>query len=361
MSQAEKPVLLVGGVPGNTAEEVFRTVAPELGDLALGLTDGEIGVRRIWVLFVAYNTWHQHPDLETVRKPRGIPGMPEYVPSGYDDLYIFTPKQGVEAITVDTLYYPAEATASYDVFCKLRNEGVIPQDVRFQQCLPFPEDACRLFTANARDADVLVAAYLDAMKRDVARICQAIPHDDLVLQWDINWEVIAIETNDGIAGREPVAFKMNGDPVERYARYVKELSKDIPTGVKLGLHLCYGDLHHRHFLEPQNLAVSVRLANLGVQEAGRRIDYVHMSVPRSRSDDAYFAPLKNADLKNATLYIGLVHYTDGIAGTRTRLAAFKRYYDGPSGVATECGLGRRPPEQDLKSLLRLHREAVAGL
>ena len=34
MSKAERPVLLVGGIPGETAEEVFRTCAPELGNLA---------------------------------------------------------------------------------------------------------------------------------------------------------------------------------------------------------------------------------------------------------------------------------------------------------------------------------------
>jgi hypothetical protein len=102
---------------------------------------------------------------------------------------------------------------------------VIPQGTRFQQCLPFPEDTCRLFTANARDMDVLVAAYVDAMKRDVARIFSAIPHDDLVLQWDINWEVIAVEYNDYVEGQEPMAYKANGDPVERYTHYVKELSR----------------------------------------------------------------------------------------------------------------------------------------
>jgi len=38
--------MLVGGVPGNCAEEVFRFVAPIVGDLAIGLTGGEFGLRR---------------------------------------------------------------------------------------------------------------------------------------------------------------------------------------------------------------------------------------------------------------------------------------------------------------------------
>ena len=36
MSRAKRPVMLVGGVPGNSAEEVFRVVAPIVGDLAIG-------------------------------------------------------------------------------------------------------------------------------------------------------------------------------------------------------------------------------------------------------------------------------------------------------------------------------------
>ena len=31
--------------------KVFRVVAPILGDLAIGLTDGEFGLRRFWVFY----------------------------------------------------------------------------------------------------------------------------------------------------------------------------------------------------------------------------------------------------------------------------------------------------------------------
>ncbi|MGH6890898.1 MAG: hypothetical protein ACREEP_01440, partial [Dongiaceae bacterium] len=55
------PVLLVGSVPCHTADETFRTVAPILGDLAIGLSDGEIDARRYWVMYIALNTWSKHP------------------------------------------------------------------------------------------------------------------------------------------------------------------------------------------------------------------------------------------------------------------------------------------------------------
>jgi hypothetical protein len=47
-----------------------------------------------------------------------------------------------------------------------------------------------------------------------------------------------------------------------------------------------------------------------------------------------------------------VHYTDGIAGTRRRLATAEKYVKNFS-IATECGFGRRPVES-IQELLRIH-------
>ncbi len=360
MARAEYPVLLIGGIRGESTEEVLRLVGPAIGDLAVGITDGETGIRRAWVLFVAYKTWLKHPNVITLRKPRGVPGMPEYIAAGYDDLYKFAIPESLQRIRVDTLHYAQEAAASYAVFRRLRLDDVVPRHARFQVCLPFPEDACRLFAATARDMDIMVDAYVDAARREIAAICAQIPPEDLVFQFDVNWEVIAVEFGD-VTHEEPLSYKANGDPLQRFCGYVKVLGDAVPRPAKLGFHLCYGDLAHRHYREPVDLAICVRLANVIKSESLRRVDYVHMPVPRNRADDAYFAPVENLAVGDTTLYIGLVHYTDGVAGTLARLAAFKRHYDGPSGVTTECGLGRRPPDQDMRKMFAIHREVVAAL
>jgi hypothetical protein len=363
MSRASKPVLLVGGVPGNNAEEVFRTVAPILGDIAIGLTDGETGLRRFWIFFVGLNTWAKHPDLDMIRPVvETTPGMPDWLPAGYHAFQWFGAKPGVQKLSrIETLGYPAEAAASYAVFRRLRDQGVIPRGTRFQQCLPFPDDAVRLFTNNARNMDLMIDAYIDVMKRDVARICEQIPHDDLVLQWDINWETVALEHGDHLPDTPPMQFKPNGDPMARYVRYVRELIAPIPAAVPVGMHLCYGDLHHKHFKDPADLGTSVAMANKAVEVSTRPLNFVHMSVPRHRSDDAYFEPLQKLKIGAATVYAGLVHYTDGVEGSVKRLAAFKRHYSGPTGVATECGLGRRPADQELVKLLELHRDVASAI
>ncbi|MCC7412633.1 MAG: hypothetical protein IT495_13520 [Gammaproteobacteria bacterium] len=361
MSRASRPVLLIGGIPGDTTEDVLRTLGPALGDLAVALPDGETGIRRMWVGAVAMRVWDRCVELEKVREPRGAPGLPAGMPAGYDDFWIYRSRPGVERLHVGTLHYPDDAIAAYRVFAALREQGVIPAGVRFQFGLPFPEDACREFTDNAADMALIVTAYLEALEHDIDAICANIPHADLLFQWEINWETIAVDHGDYLEGQAPLDYRPHGVAFTRYTDYLRRLSPRIPGAVALGMHLCYGDLHHRHFLEPRDLGACVRMANAAVGAAGRRIDYVHMPVPRERGDDAYFAPLADLHIGTTTLYAGLVHYTDGVPGSLARLRCLHRHYDGPTGVATECGLGRRPRDQSLERLLGMHREVAAAL
>ena len=353
MSRAGRPVLFVGGVGGQNAEEVLRLAGPEVGDLALGLTDGETGPRRLWVLYLWNDVFRGHPSLEYV-PPKNWP------PRGYGDLPKFKLRAAVEEIHFDALGYADFAIESFATFRRLRDEGVIPQGTRFQVCIPFPEDAVRLCTLNARDFQIMQRAYCDVVRREVAKIADAISPEELVFQWDINWEVIAIETDDG-GKEEPLGYRLDGQPLERFAGYLQTLSAAVPAAAQMGLHLCYGDFMHQHYLQPQDLSVCVRMANRAVEASSHPIAYVHMPVPRDRADGAYFEPLAGLAIDPATLYIGLVHFTDGLAGSAARLETFRQHYAGPAGVATECGMGRRPPDQDMRTLLRIHRDLAERL
>ncbi len=124
----------------------------------------------------------------------------------------------------------------------------------------------------------------------------------------------------------------------------------------LGYHFCYGDLAHRHLVEPKNLGLSVRIANLAIGNSKRSVDWVHMPVPMTRSDSAYFAPLSGLQTGDAEVFLGLIHLHDGVEGGLTRARA-ARHYLSRFGVATECGLGRRGSET-LADVLRIHGEVV---
>ena len=361
MTKATRPILLVGGLPGEDTESILRTVAPVVGDLVLGLTDGEPGVRRMWVGAVAARVWAHHPSLELVRTPRGSPGLSAGIPADYDDFWLYRTRPGTDRIEVESLYYADDAMAGYETFARLRTAGVIPDGVRFQFGFPFPEDACREFTDNARDMELLVNGYREAAVREIAAVCRAIPHDDLLLQWEVNWETLAVEHHDFLPGKPPLDYKPAGDPIERFQTYMAEFSNVVPDPVSLGIHFCYGDLHHRHFSSPDDLETCVRMASAAKRHAGRRLDYVHMPVPLNNLDDDYYAPLGELSLGDTVLYIGLIHYADGVEGSLQRLATCRRHYQGTLGVATECGMGRRPADQSLIKLLRIHREVAAAV
>ena len=144
---------------------------------------------------------------------------------------------------------------------------------------------------------------------------------------------------------------------ETFAGIVVRLANHVPAGIDLMFHFCYGDAGHKHVIEPTNMGDMVEFANRLTARVTRPIQLIHMPVPRDRSDDAYFEPLKRLSLRPATeLCLGLVHYTDGVAGTRQRLATAKKYAKACS-IATECGFGRRDPAT-LNELLRIHAEVA---
>jgi hypothetical protein len=101
----------------------------------------------------------------------------------------------------------------------------------------------------------------------------------------------------------------------------------------------------------------VEFTNRLIRGLKRPAQLVHMPVPRDRYDEAYFAPLQALRLPAETeLCLGLVHHTDGIAGTRRRLATAEKFAKAFS-IATECGFGRRDPAT-IPELLRIHAQAA---
>ena len=91
--------------------------------------------------------------------------------------------------------------------------------------------------------------------------------------------------------------------------------------------------------------------------ARRRVDFLHLPVPRERDDPAYFAPLRSLRLPERTrLYLGLIHHDD-VEGDRRRIDAGRRIVGDGFGVATECGWGRGDPAR-VDSLLASHRRAM---
>jgi hypothetical protein len=181
---------------------------------------------------------------------------------------------------------------------------------------------------------------------EIAALTAAIPAQELALQWDIAVETISVLEDPG---------NTQGITAQAVAHSIALLSDRIPTAIELGLHICYGDRDHHHFIEPKNLSVATAFANRLFGLIQRPIGWLHLPVPKDRDDDDYFAPLDALRLPAGTqLYLGLVHSGDGIDGATRRMTAASRFVK-DYGIATECGLGRRPAET-IPAVLALHRD-----
>lgn len=172
-------VLLVGSVPLTSSEEVFQYCGAGLGDLAVGIPDGEVGDRSLWVIFQAYRIFHGHSQLETIQRP--APDF-NWRPAGLHDIWRFRIRDGIEELSFDNLGYADNAIESYALFRKIRDAGTIPASTRFQCSLPFPDSGPSWFFPDPGDLARVLPAYEKALLAELARILEAIPHHDLVLQ-----------------------------------------------------------------------------------------------------------------------------------------------------------------------------------
>jgi hypothetical protein len=214
-------------------------------------------------------------------------------------------------------------------------------------CLPTPLAPVTSFVfGESRTA--VEPRYEARVFAELDEIVAAIPGQDLAVQWDTAYEFALLE------GVTPSHF---ADPESAILERLVRIGDRVPAEVELGYHLCYGDSSHRHFKDPDDTAKLALVANHLARHLARPLNWIHLPVPRARADEAYFAPLSTLALQPETeLYLGLIHFTDGVEGARRRLLA-ARCYIGDFGVATECGLGRRPAET-IPALLDLHAEVA---
>jgi len=327
---------LVGSVPLADSEAVFRAAAGTLGDRVRRIPDGETGARANWIGWQAA-VFAQMAQLTPVTNEE------------YAGLPIFKVREGVKAedLAFGPLGYAQAAKDSWAVFSRLQREGVIAADTRFQVSLPTP--LAPLVPMIAVDSQrVVEPAYEARLLAELGETCAAIPHASLAIQWDVAIEMAVWE------GVWHAWFERDDKEGGVLTRLVR-LGMAVPADVELGYHLCYGDAGHTHFVQPKDAANLVAVANGIAAGVTRSIQWLHLPVPRERDDPAYFAPLAGLKLHPETeLFLGLVHLSDGVSGTERRIAAARSIVP-EFGIATECGLGRRPPET-VAALLQVHAD-----
>lgn len=224
--------LLTGSVNYDDAETTMRTVAEILGAHVSRIPDGEVGKRFHWIMFqpdvLAQADGIERVGDEPIPFPAGIDARPLRLAEGID----------ARSITLPALGYGAAAAESYAIFTRLREEGVVPAGVRFQISLPTPVAVISSFFSG-EDRAAIEPVYTEAMLEELDDVLEAIPHEDLAIQWDVASEMGILEGASGYGAL--MDHWWAGDVLEGVISRLAALVDAVPTGVEVGMHLCYGD------------------------------------------------------------------------------------------------------------------------
>jgi hypothetical protein len=343
-------LLLVGSLPADSTEQAFRAGAELFGDMIFALPDGETGPRAMWAAYEALRMVYAHPDLEMTGP--ATPGS-DISPHVYA-IPAYRVRAGVTEVGWDSWPRIDDAIVSYRQFARLRQEGVIRPELRFQVGLPFPASALQgvLKGGSAKDWRTVEHGWLDLAARELARLTAEIPAADLAIQWDVCWEVLDLE---GVLAWAP------GGAWERFTRPVERLTPLIPEDVLVGYHLCYGTFPAWPMFEARDLSLLVRMANYAAAHSGRQVDWFHVPGPRDlrSEDDRYYRPLTGLRVGDARVYLGIVLPVDGVEGLERRHSAASKYL-ADFGVANYCGFGRQPGHDGMETL-REHQRTVRAI
>ena len=346
-------VHLVGSVPLKSEEEVWSKVFESLPGRCATVPDGETGSRFYFTrwqksLFPRETHGPLFADYEPVSEyPKDLESMPS---TKYDEA----------------------AVESYQKFSKLRHEGKIPLNVRLQVCIPGLANTIYSVVAPKYQSEA-AKIYEQRLLEDAKRLQEQIPSEDLAIQIDLACEFGVLESSRGrmkgtIFGQvfTPWWISSNSqDPFAETKKYLMDnivrLAKTVKPEIPLGFHLCYGDVEHSHFMQPENVELMVDIINEIAEQLKplRTVEWVHMPVPKDRKDAEYFTALNKLNIGHAKLFLGVVHAHDE-TGTEERIKVAQSVYEKPFGVATECGMGRTPVA-DLDSIFAISESVSAAL
>jgi len=338
-------VHFVGSIPLPDSETVFRTLSKAVGPHLVRLPDGETGIRKTWIRFLQ-DVLSGNSALEFAT------GVPPFKFVQWDGKVVreiqrlrVRPGATVDPATLDT-GYAAMAIESWQIFDRLQKAGDIPAGVKFQISIPTPV-APTYNNMVPADRQKLLQPLTQNFLGEVSKIAKALPNDRIAIQWDVCQEVLAWEN---YYDKGPVDFRTETLDV------LTKIGDGVPASIELGYHLCYGSPADEHMVLPKDMGIMVEMTNAIVARVKRPVQFFHMPVVKARTDDAYFAPLKNLKLGPGTeLYLGLIHYNDA-SGDAARLAAARRHAR-VDGMGTECGMARGDPAR-LPALLAAHAKVA---
>ena len=334
-----KSFYLTGSINQPTVDDAFRFVGSRLQPAVTRVPDGEPGDRANWVLTqTSHFLDNQTLDVVEVDGRRLARLLPGATAEDVDvpPVRLPGPRGGRPTGGSGTRAIAAE----------------LAPDSKFLVSIPTPFNAVNFFVEF--DSQVEVArAYEKPLRDSVEAIQAAIPHEDLVIQWDLPVEDATVE------GWFPNPYN---DFEEIYAVTARPASW-VHDDVELTFHLCYGDSKFgaspfmgdppdelaaarggRH-VYPRDASTIVAVSNGLSRHVPRRIDAIQAATVTTWNKLAHWQPLANLAHRAGHRVLPRVGARRGRRrGARYRAALAAKFLDG-FGLSTECGLGRHSPEQ----------------
>ncbi len=301
-------VHLVGSVPLADAATVFATVSAALGPRLKRIPDGETGERSDWIAHLE-PVFANNPALEksdeVFRLHPTAPGRTRYR---------LRPGLSPADIRFDNLFYADTAIRSYRGVRAAQAAGQDPAAVP----LPGRSRAGALGALAVPAGRPACAGRSDLQRGAASARSTGSPRRSRTTssRSSSTWRRRCSRGCSATSRTPMAATRTRCSTLRRILGEARRTT--CPRDIELMFHFCYGDSNHRHVVEPIDMGDMVDVANRAARagSSGRSI-CIHMPVPRDRRDDAYFAPLARlGSSRDTELCLGLVHYTDGVAGTR---------------------------------------------
>ncbi|MGW0178859.1 hypothetical protein [Nocardia sp. NPDC003345] len=345
---SRRAVHFVGSFPADTTEDAMRAMLDAAGPRLRTVPTGETRRYEFYI----------RPIIEDL-VARGVLEVeqPREWRSSRDRTRHRVPRDRPLAAEALELGYRAEAAEALPVFTRLCPQRAAP-GAALQ--IGMPTDFTLAFIALGVTGVLRHrAAFTTATVREIAAI-RALAGDQVVIQLEATAELVLM------ASAQPA--HRAADTLLGLARGIAGIAAAAPAGTRFGVHLCLGSLHNKARAVLRDTRPLVDLANAVVAHwpAGRPLEFVHAPLaagavpPPDRPE--FYAPLAGLALgAHTAFYAGVVHETPTDEQQLHLLSLVEDALGRPvDGVASACGLGRRPRAIAEALLARAERTAAGG-
>lgn len=342
--------LLVGSLPFKDEQEAMKLAVENLNTTLISLPDGEIGEkneqypegsRTAWAMNVIDMCIADRDNWDIVQEGKLLPNG---FPVDYDTLYKLRPKHSPEEIVkyLDFGYFDTYMK-SYHLYQQLKRQKDF-ENVPFQVGVP---------TGMAMSLHMLepenIFRYYDAFNERLAYEMNQIidyTNGDMVIQIECPAEIGLVYSNP--------------PQMEAAVDSLLGLVNRLHDSVKIGIHLCYGDLNNKSLIHPKSLQPMVEFTNKWISQwpVSHKLNYVHFPLAEGnigpKLDREYYEPLGNVNLPVNTRFVaGFVHENRSMDELKQILTNLDAIRHENVDIACSCGLGRRKSEVGFQLIERM--------